>query len=285
MLPPTERPGWPMPYNAARGTGAGLSGPRADSGPGAMAMIRSRLFVILFYTWTVICVLSVWPAMIYSKPAGRQAIQVWCGGVLFLLRWVAKVRYEVRGLDNVPKTPCLIACKHQSAWEIFALMRVIPTTVFVMKQELMRVPLFGRYARRAGMVAVDRSRAGAALRGITEPAARELEEGYHVVVFPEGTRRPVGAPPDYKSGIAHFYRQFGVPCVPAALNSGCHWPGRGHRVHPGTIVLSFLPAIPPGERPKAFLAQLVAQIEQETDRLIAKDGGTGPDAAPVASRP
>ncbi|MEM8813811.1 MAG: lysophospholipid acyltransferase family protein [Pseudomonadota bacterium] len=232
-----------------------------------MQTLRSWLFVIAFYVWTIGCVLTALPMMLWSVRAGRAYVNMWASGVLKLLKWVVGIDYDVRGRGNIPDTPCIIACKHQSAWEIFALLILFPDAAFVMKRELVDLPLFGRYCLRVGMIPVERDKGGAALRVIAVQAEAALEAGRSIIIFPEGTRRPVHAPPDYKSGIAHFYARFGVPCLPIALNSGSHWMNGKTLKRPGTIILSVLPALAPGDRPKAFLKKLEEVVEAETNQL------------------
>ena len=239
-----------------------------DIGTG-MLTLRSWIFLCLFYLWTIFCLLTIWPVMLVSPKGGRACVNFWGRGILFLLKATVGIGYEVRGLENIPETPCLIASKHQSAWEIFALLLILPDATFVMKRELIGIPLFGWYALRLGMIPVDRDKGAAALRSISEHAQRELAAGRHIIIFPEGTRRPIGAEPDYKSGIGHFYKRFGIPCVPAALNSGRYWQNGVTIKKPGTIILSFLPAIEPGLRAKDFMNRLQDLVEEETEKLVS----------------
>lgn len=232
-----------------------------------MLTLRSWLFTVLFYSWTILCLLTIWPVMLWSQLAGRACVNRWAKGVLWLLRILVGITYEVRGLENVPEKPCLIACKHQSAWEIFALLLIVPNATFVMKRELVSIPLFGWYALRLGMIPVERDKGATALRTITTAVEHALTTGQHIIIFPEGTRRAIGAEPDYKTGIAHFYKRFEIPCVPAALNSGHHWLNGVTIKRPGTIIVSFLPAIEAGGRPKAFMREMQDLIEAETIKL------------------
>jgi len=236
-----------------------------------MQLLRSWIFVGLFYGWTVFCLLTIWPMLLWSQDWGRSFVNGWSKGILALLRWIVGIKYEVRGIENLPGTACLIAAKHHSAWEIFTLLLFVPNGSFVMKRELIAIPLFGWYALRLGMIPVERDKGAAALRRITELAEREVTAGHPIIIFPEGTRRPVGAEPDYKSGIAHFYKRFNLPCVPVGLNSGLHWVNGATLKRPGTIVVSFLPVIEAGMRPKAFLSRMQEAIEAETAKLVAED--------------
>jgi 1-acyl-sn-glycerol-3-phosphate acyltransferase len=154
-------------------------------------------------------------------------------------------------------------------WDTVALFYVLGDPVFVLKRELMRVPFYGWYAQRVGMIAVDRSAGGAALRAMTKAARRALSLGLSVVVFPEGTRKKIGAKPDYKSGIAALYQGLDTPCVPVALNSALFWTGPGGFLKKrGKIVLKFLPPIPPGTKRQDFMRVLEDRIETATGELV-----------------
>ena len=152
-----------------------------------------------------------------------------------------------------------------------------------MKEELARIPVFGAYTSKAGMIHVDREGKTAALRALAERARQEIAKDRQIVMFPEGTRRPPGAPPDYQTGIALLYKTLGVPVMPAALNSGLYWPRRKLTHHPGTIILEFLPPIPAGLDSRSFLARLESTIEAATDRLMAEAAKADP-ALPLSGR-
>ena len=236
-----------------------------------LGTIRSVLFTAAFFAITAVMAIVGTPVFLFGSQ--RRAVgytRLWGRVCLFLLRVIAGTRLEVRGRDNIPAGAALIAAKHQSAFETFALLPLLAFPTMVMKQELARIPLFGLYCRITGMILVDRSKGGAALRGMTARAREEAAKGRQVVIFPEGTRRPPGAAPAYQPGVALLYKGLGTPCVPVALNSGLFWPRRSLRKHPGTIVVEFLPPIPAGRESKAFLAELEAAIETASDRLLAE---------------
>ena len=200
----------------------------------------------------------------------------WWGRIgVFLLRTVAGTACEIRGRENIPTGAAIVASKHQSAFETFALLPLLPFPTFVMKQELTRLPLFGLYTRTTGMIHVDRSGGAQALRALMARTREEIAKDRQIIIFPEGTRRAPGAAPDYQTGIALLYKAAGVPVVPVALNSGCYWPRRRFLHYPGTIVLEFLPPILPGLDSKAFLKRLETTIESASDRLLeeAKKAG------------
>jgi 1-acyl-sn-glycerol-3-phosphate acyltransferase len=133
---------------------------------------------------------------------------------------------------------------------------------------LMWIPFFGWYLKKAGMIGIDRSAGGRALLTMTRRAGEAVRRGRQLVIFPEGTRRPVDAPPDYKSGIAQIYVDCGVACVPVALNSGLFWPRRTFMRYPGTLVVEFLDPLPPGLARREFIARVSTVIEDATNRLV-----------------
>jgi 1-acyl-sn-glycerol-3-phosphate acyltransferase len=144
-----------------------------------------------------------------------------------------------------------------------------------MKQELSRIPLWGWCAERAGMILLERDQGAPALRKLLTNVRAAIKKERQVVVFPEGTRRPPGATPDYKGGIAHLYRVTGAPVVPVALNSGLFWPRRRFARYPGTIIFEFLPPIMPGLKSRDFIKQLQDDIETASDRLLVETSQSG----------
>src|SRR6202035_5901740 len=187
------------------------------------------------------------------------------------------VTFELRGLERIPLGPLLIAAKHQSLWETFALVPLFADPAFILKRELMWVPLWGWLARKAQMIPVDRGARSQALAAIAASAKIALARNRQIVIFPEGARRPPGAAPSYKYGVVHLYAESGVPCLPIALNSGLFWPRRSIRRYPGTIVAEFLDPIAPGLDKQVFFERLQQAIEIATARLI-EEGERQPGA-------
>jgi 1-acyl-sn-glycerol-3-phosphate acyltransferase len=232
--------------------------------------LRSVVFNILFYLNTVLFLIIGIPTFVMPYQAIVEVAKAWGRVNLVLLRIVAGIRFELRGRDNIPPGALIVASKHQSAWETFALMHLFKSPSFVMKRELLWIPLFGWLMTKGRMVGVDRSAGMRALISLAAAARAELARGRQLIIFPEGTRRPVGGEPDYKSGIAFVYAQAGVPCLPVALNSGVFWPRRSFLRRPGKVVVEILPPIPPGLDKKLFIERLRHDIETATARLVAE---------------
>jgi len=151
----------------------------------------------------------------------------------------------------------------------------------------MWIPFFGWYAWKAGMIPIDRSKGSQALADMNARARRELARDRPIIIFPEGTRRPPGAEPRYKYGVARLYAEMGVSCLPIALNSGLFWPRRSMRRYPGTILVEILDPIPPGLEQEAFFQRLQRDVEAATARLVtegerelARNGTRGASLAP-----
>ena len=235
-------------------------------------VLRSVVFNVLFYLNTLIFLIIGLPTFVMPYQAIVEVAKTWGRVNLFLLRVVAGVKFELRGRDKIPPGALIVASKHQSAWETFALMHLFKSPAFVMKRELLWIPVFGWLILKGRMVGVDRSSGMRALISLAAAARAELARGRQLIIFPEGTRRPVGAEPAYKSGFAFLYAQAGVPCLPLALNSGVFWPRRSILRRPGTVVVEILDPIPPGLDKKSFVTRLQQAIEPATAHLIAEAG-------------
>jgi 1-acyl-sn-glycerol-3-phosphate acyltransferase len=237
-------------------------------------MARSLLFNLLFYVTTTLFVVIGSPLLLAPRRWAMAALRVHSRFELWLLRVICGTKFELRGREHLPDGPCLVASKHQSAWETFALIPLFHDPALLMKRELFWIPFHGWFSKKFEMIPVDRDKGPAALRRMLREAKKRIEAGREIIIFPEGTRRPPGAPPSYKTGIVLLYEALGVPCVPVALNSGLFWPRRTLTRRPGTIVVEILEPIPPGLPKKEFLSRLEATIETAADRLLAEGTAT-----------
>lgn len=229
---------------------------------------RSIVFNVVFYLNTLAYLAIALPTFFMSYKSVLAVAKAWGRANLFLLRVFVGIDVEFRGLEKIPRGPLIVAAKHQSAWETFALVTLFDNPLFILKRELLWIPIFGWLLAKARMVPVDRRAAAQAIRRMTARAIHELQQGRQLIIFPEGTRRPPGAEPDYKSGVVHLYREADVTCLPVALNSGLFWPRRSIRRVPGTIIVQILDPIPPGMDKDAFAERLQHDIEIATARLI-----------------
>ncbi|WP_134500514.1 lysophospholipid acyltransferase family protein [Microvirga pakistanensis] len=252
-----------------------------------MLFVRSLLFNVAFYANLVLWLIILIPASLVPRRAFIRLVQVWARSSLWLLRVVAGTKVEIRGADKIPPGGALVAAKHQSLWETFALVTIFDDPAFILKRELMWIPLFGWYLRKARCVPVNRRAGSQALVQMTARAREEAQHGRQIIIFPEGTRRPPGAPAAYKYGVAHLYQNLGFPCVPVALNSGLYWPRRQFIRRPGTILIEILDPIAPGMAREAFFKRMQDNIEEASDRLLAegrRELGLGDSSpAPVTS--
>ena len=210
------------------------------------------------------------PALLVPRRAFMHGVKAWARISLWLLRVIAGTKIEVRGKEKIPPGGLLVASKHQSMWETFALVPLFEDPTFILKRELMWIPFFGWYTWKADCVPVNRKAGTQALIKMMARAREEARDGRQILIFPEGTRRPAGAPPAYKFGVAHLYLNLGMPCLPVALNSGLYWPRRQFIRRPGTIVVDILDPIQPGQTRDVFFRKLVDEIESASDRLLAE---------------
>jgi 1-acyl-sn-glycerol-3-phosphate acyltransferase len=234
-----------------------------------MTAIRSALFLLWFALVTTLMSLAFIPVLIFPWWVCAWMARQWCRLTFLGLRVFAGLGYEVRG--TVPQGRVLVASKHMSMWDTMALFMLLWNPATVVKRELMRIPFYGWYLWRAGMIPIDRSAGASALRKMSAAAESVFAQKRPVIIFPEGTRKKPHAPPDYKPGVAALYGQVDAPCVPVALNSGLFWTGpMGFVKKRGTVVIEFLPAIPAGLPRREFLTTLEQRIEAATAALVVE---------------
>lgn len=235
-----------------------------------MLALRSLVFNVLFYGWSTVLQVTCLPTILLRPGAVTWVQRTWVRGTFALLAFVCGLRYEIRGRDRMPQEPCIIASKHQSAWDTMIFALLIRRPSHILKRELLWVPVFGWYLLRAGGIPIDRKGGAAALKRMIAAARHTISEGRHIVIFPEGTRVAVGAQVPYHPGVAALYSQLKVPVVPVALNSGLFWGRRTFVKRPGRIVLEFLEPIPPGLPRREFLEVLQQRIESASADLVTE---------------
>ncbi len=235
-----------------------------------MQAFRSLLFNVSFYLNTFLQILFYMPLLLLPRRYIWIAVRSWAAGNHFLLKYICGIEHEVIGADKIPTGAAIVASKHQSAWETFTMAALLSDPTFVLKRELQWIPLFGWYTMKAKLIPVNRGARKAALDQVTELGHERMKANRQLIIYAEGTRRPVDAPPNYKYGVAYLYEQLNVPCVPVALNSGLYWPRRSLRFTPGKVRIEFLDPIQPGMEKTAFLSELETRIETATNRLVAQ---------------
>jgi 1-acyl-sn-glycerol-3-phosphate acyltransferase len=234
-----------------------------------VTLLRSLLFQAAFYGWTALMGVLGLPLLLGPWRWMMRFGSFWSKGALALLGWTAGLHHEVRGRERLPAGPVILAMKHQSAWDTLAVPVIFRDPVIVIKRELGWIPVYGWFARKAGMIPIDRTGGAQALKRMVAAAERAAAEGRPILIFPEGTRTAVGERRPYHPGVAALYRQLGLPLVPVAVDSGLFWGRREFLKRPGRITVEILPPIPPGRDRRAVVAELEQAIEEATARLVA----------------
>jgi 1-acyl-sn-glycerol-3-phosphate acyltransferase len=248
-----------------------------------MLAIRSLVFNILFYANLIILMILGLPTILMGRHAIFALARLWGSISLWLLKTICGLRVEFRGLENIPTGGYIIASKHQSMLETFSLLHHAPDFAYVLKRELTYLPFFGWYLIGAEQIAIDRSAGRNALAVLSEKAGGVLRAGRQIFIFPEGTRRPPGAAPQYKFGVAKLYDDIKAPCLPVAVNTGLFWGRRGFSRRPGVAVIEYLPVIAPGLEKERFMETLEAKIEAACTQLNRE--ATAKDPGLAAARP
>lgn len=236
----------------------------------AMIWLRSAVFNVLFFGWNAIVLALSLPLVIVPRAAIMWAARRLASGSVDLLIVFVGLRYEVRGDRSVLQQPVIVASKHQSAWDTFIFYLLARDPAYVMKKELLAIPVYGWLTRKQRMIPIDRAAGAKALRDLLRRSAAAIADRRQIVIFPQGTRVAPGTAAPYHAGVAALYGRLGVPVVPVALNSGCFWPRRSFLKRPGKIVVEILPPIAPGLAKPAFMAALEERIETATARLEAE---------------
>lgn len=248
---------------------------RLDPGvPVPLIILRSLLFHLLFYPYCAfwfILAIGTWP---FPVRGIMLVAHGWAWGALRLHALTTGASFEFRGVERIPEGALLVAAKHQSAWETMALLLHVKHPTYILKRELLRLPLFGWHLLKAQQIPIDRGQRQQAMAKMQTRAREVIAAGHQIMIFPEGTRKKVGAPPDYKYGVARMYEQLGVACVPVALTSGLAWPRNTLLHYPRKIIVEYLEPIPAGLPPQEFFQRLQVAIEDNTNRLLAEAGYT-----------
>lgn len=229
-----------------------------------MLFFRSLLFNVVGYsTLGIGCIITSLVGIFSRKATVKMWVYFFLPLLKLALKYIAGVSFEVRGRQYLPKGPALFASKHESALETYILATFIPEAVFVLKKELTYIPVFGWAQSFYGMVAVDRSAGGAAMKGMLRAVKKRIEEKRSVVIFPEGTRVKPGAKSTYKSGLVFLAQNIDVPVIPIALNTGMVWAKKSFLRYSGKVIIEFLEPMPDNLDKGAFMSLLQQRIEDK----------------------
>lgn len=243
-----------------------------------MLALRSHLFNLLFYANLIVRMIILSPLyFILPRKLAYRIPKAWAASNHWLMKTIVGTTFEIEGLENIPKSGYILASKHQSFWDTYALLPWLDDPVYILKRELMMIPLFGWYAAKLRMIPVNRGSKGREMIKVMERAAEEMEKGRQLIIYPEGTRRPPGDEPVYKFGIARLYRDLNVPVLPVAVHAGLFWPRRSMMRYPGHYKIRILPAIQPGMPTNAFFEKLVHDLEAASDELLLQAAKDNPD--------
>lgn len=232
--------------------------------------LRSLIFyIVLYVNFALFLILGSW-LLIGPRRWAMTGLATHGRATVWLLRLICGTRMEVRGHEKLLPGPVIVAAKHQAAWDTFALISLMRDPALVMKAELLSVPVYGWFCRKFGMIPIKRELGASALRQMVREARGRASQGREILIFPEGTRRPPDAPPDYKPGVLLLYEDLKLPVCPLALNSGVFWPRHSKLRYPGTIVVEFLDPIPAGLPRQEFMKQLQDRIEAASAHLVSE---------------
>lgn len=236
----------------------------------AIRWVLSLVFVLQNAVMMLVIGLVFFPWALISPKGARAACKAYCVWVLWTARWMIGLKHEVRGTP--PKGEMLIAAKHQSFLDIIMIFYASPAAKFIMKREILWMPVIGVYAYRIGCVPVNRGKRGAAIKKMLDDVKQGLTAAGQLVIYSQGTRVKPGEKRPYKIGTYALYEQMGQPCVPVATNAGLFWPKGTILRKPGLAVVEFLEPIAPGAEQRAFMSALEAQVEGRSDALMREAG-------------
>jgi 1-acyl-sn-glycerol-3-phosphate acyltransferase len=234
-----------------------------------MTLLRSALFNLFFFTVTFLMTLALaTPVRLVAPERVLDVARLWARVMLSVLRVVCGIRLHVCGLDRVGSGAALIASRHQSAFDTMVWLTLVPRCCYVLKRELVRIPLFGPLLPLSGMIAVDRTGGASALRGLLREGERASREGRQIVIFPEGTRADPAAILPLQPGVAALAARIKLPVIPVVTDSGRCWGRRAFHKRPGTIHIRVLEPIAPGTPRAELMRQLEAALRSPVENFV-----------------
>ncbi len=235
-------------------------------------IVRSAMFWIWLFTTTTVFAIPALLASLVSFGVCYWVCGKWITVNMWGLEFLCGVKYNVQGQENIPEQPCLIVSKHQSTWETFFFAYYLRHVLYVAKRSLAYIPVFGWMISLLGFVMINRNAGRGAIQQISEQARIKIPLGRWIVIFPEGTRMPVGAEPQYRIGAMKVSADTQIPMLPVAVNSGEFWPRMGFIKWPGTVTVIFGPLIHPGNKtPDELRTEVQTWIEGQMGQITVKD--------------
>jgi len=225
-----------------------------------MIILRSLVFNVVFFAISFVVTLTATVVRLVAPGHVLGLAKLWAWLLVAAVRIICGIRLEVRGLEHIPPGAALIASRHQSAFDTFVWLTLVPRCCYVFKEELQRIPLFGPLIGATGMIPVDRDGGGGSIRALLRQTDRAVRERRQIVIFPEGTRSEPGAPGELQSGIAAMASRTGLPVIPVSTDSGRYWGRRSFRKQPGTIRIVIGAPIPAQTERKALMQLLEAGL-------------------------
>jgi 1-acyl-sn-glycerol-3-phosphate acyltransferase len=253
-------------------------------------MLRSIVFNVVWVVNLAVYMIINIPLFltVMSAEQRHEVPKRWARQNYWLHRVIVGTRIDVQGRENIPHGPAIIASKHQSNWDFYVINDLLPNSAFILKDELMRIPIFGRFVAGLNHIPIRRADKGHAMRRMIARAKKEVAQDRQIVVFAEGTRTIPTAEPAYRYGTTRMYLELGVPVVPVALNSGLYWERKSFMRHPGKIRIRFMEPIPPGLDADTFTERMITAIESGMDTINSEaltDKHVPPLALEVAKLP
>ena len=234
-----------------------------------MSLLRSLLFNFFLYTGIIVVFLIALPALFLPTKITLLFGKLLGHYVVFVVEIFLNTKVEFKGIENIPKTEkYFVASAHQSMFETFALQSVLDYPVFILKKELLKIPLFGLYLKKIKSIEIVRDTTTKDNLNFFDKVAEIVKnENRPLLIFPQGTRIKTGERVPFKKGVGRIYEALNISCVPIALNSGKIWPKAGIIKYPGKITISFLEPIKPGLKRDDFIKILENRIYDEINNI------------------
>jgi len=227
------------------------------------------LFWLIFLVSTVVLAFPVVILSFISEKYCNLLVQFWVMTNLKSLEWICGLKHRLVGFKELPDQPVIVYAKHQSTWETLFLRSIIPNSIFVAKRELAWIPFFGWALARLNFILIDRSKGRKAIRQMVEQYQDRKSKGHSLVIFPESTRKAVGAEPDYKIGGSVVATETSTALAPVAHNAGVFWPRHSFIKYPGVIDVRFGPLVmPEGKTPELMRDQARDWIEGQIADMV-----------------